>query len=141
MTGWRDRPLVPSLPRQKRATPSPRAWKTSVPASPHSMGAVTAAGAARELGLPMTNNPMLVIAPPTDKRWEHFGEQLAAIFHSALPGRSKEAAYRFIKAVVPDITGEQPSFEAIKTAFKKKALSIRHFCGSSLEIIFKSKRL
>jgi hypothetical protein len=80
---------------------------------------VTAARAARELGLPMANNMMLVMTTPT-KRWMHYAEELAAIFHTALPDRPKAAAYRFIVEVTPIVTGEHPTLEAVETAFKKK---------------------
>jgi hypothetical protein len=80
---------------------------------------VSAARAARELGLPLANNNEIVMNSPT-ALWKHFAEQLAAIFHSALPNESKAAAYRFIVAVTPTITGEHPSFQAVETRIKKK---------------------
>ena len=80
---------------------------------------VSAADDARELGLPMVNNPMLVTSPRTE-HWMDYAETLAAIFRSALPGRSKEAAFRFVEAVSPTISGENPTFEAVRSAFMRK---------------------
>jgi hypothetical protein len=82
---------------------------------------ISAVRVARERGLPLTLNAMLVMPSPA-KHWEDIAEELWELFHSALPDASKEAGYRFIKAVVPTITGETPSLGAIKTAFKKHRL-------------------
>ena len=98
----------------------------------------TAAHNARELGLPMVNNPMLVTTPRTE-HWMEYAETLAAIFHSALPGRSKEAAFRFIEAVSPTISGENPTFEAIKTAFKKKRFVDPRFIRLEFPRYFQAK--
>jgi hypothetical protein len=92
---------------------------------------VTAALAARELGLPMVNNPVVVMTPRTE-RWRDFAEQLAAIFHSLLPGRPKAAVYRFIAGVAPDISGEHPSFLDVEVAFKQKRFAAPQF--AQLEI-------
>jgi hypothetical protein len=80
---------------------------------------VTAARAARERGLPLALNTMIALSQSTE-RWKDFAEELQAIFHSALPSQGKAAAYRFIVAVTPAITGEHPSFEAVQTPLKKK---------------------
>lgn len=83
-----------------------------------------AAERARELGLPMIFSPELVMSSPT-KRWVDIAKDLRWALEMAVPDCSKESVYRFIEAVVPDITGEQPSHEAVKTAFKKKRLENR----------------
>jgi hypothetical protein len=80
---------------------------------------VTAAHAARERGLPLALNMMLVMGKPTE-RWKDFAEDLRVIFGHALPGRPKAAAYRFIMAVTPAITGQHPTFQAVEAPFKKK---------------------
>ena len=80
---------------------------------------VTAAHAARKRGLPLALNMMLVMSKPT-KRWKDFAEDLRAIFDHALPDRPKAAAYRFIMAVTPAITGQHPTFQAVEAPFKKK---------------------
>lgn len=80
---------------------------------------VTAAHAARERGLPLVLNMMLVMSKPTE-RWKDFAEDLRVIFDDALPDRPKAAAYRFIMAVTPAITGQHPTFQAVEAPFKKK---------------------
>lgn len=80
---------------------------------------VKAARAAREVGLPMIHNPTLVMGRIT-QRWRDFGQLLATIFSSSFPDLSVAAAYRFIAAVTPEITGEHPTVEAVKTEFKKR---------------------
>ena len=80
---------------------------------------VTAAHTARERGLPLALNMMLVMSKPTE-RWKDFAEDLRVIFDHALPDRPKAAAYRFIMAVTPAITGQHPTFQAIEAPFKKQ---------------------
>ncbi len=52
-------------------------------------------------------------------RWEQYARHLVALLHQALPASSKESGYRFLVAVMPDITGEAPTFQAVKTHLKK----------------------
>jgi hypothetical protein len=85
---------------------------------------ISAARVARKRGLPLTLNAMLVAPSPTEG-WTDIAEELRELFHSVLPDASKEAGYRFVKAVVPTITGESPSFDAIKTVFKRHRLPNR----------------
>src|SRR5664279_2286858 len=80
---------------------------------------ITAAHAARERGLPLALNMMLVMSKPTE-RWKDFANELATIFHHCLPNRPKAAARRFIMVVTPTINGEEPTFQAVEARFKKK---------------------
>jgi hypothetical protein len=82
---------------------------------------VKAARAARAVGLPLAPETGIIETPRTE-RWSDFAHELQAHFNHALPRRPKDAAYRFIAEVVPAITGEHPSFEAVKTVFKRKLL-------------------
>jgi hypothetical protein len=86
---------------------------------------ITAARVARELGLPLANNLELVVNPPTE-RWKDYAEYLQMIFHSALPGRPKAAAYRFIVAVTPAITGQPTTFKAVEAFLKKGRYRGKH---------------
>jgi hypothetical protein len=52
-------------------------------------------------------------------RWEQYARDLIALFRQALPASSKESGYRFLVAIMPDITGETPTFDAVKTHLKK----------------------
>ena len=52
-------------------------------------------------------------------RWEQYARDLIALFYQALSLSSKESGYRFLVAVMPDITGEAPTFQAVKTHLKK----------------------
>jgi len=104
---------------------------------------VTAALAARDLGLPMVNDPVVVMTPRTE-RWRDFAEELAAIFHSLLPGRPKAAVYRFIAEVAPGISGERPSFYDVEVAFKQKRFAAPKFArlviGENLQVKTASKK-
>jgi hypothetical protein len=75
-----------------------------------------AALAARRLGLPRAFYP----AVHHYTKWKYFASDLAELFHEYLPGHSKEAGYRFIKEVVPSITDETTTIEAVKSQLKKK---------------------
>lgn len=46
--------------------------------------------------------------------------ELRRAFAAALPGASEEACYRFIREVVPKITGETPTVPAVKTEILQK---------------------
>jgi hypothetical protein len=73
---------------------------------------VKAASVARERGLPLA--PMIALSMRIE-RWPHFAEHLQKIFRHVLPEMSKAASYRFIVAVTPDITGETPTKEAVRS--------------------------
>ncbi len=72
-----------------------------------------------EHGLPYM--PLMSLASSVEM-WEDFAEELQKQFINAFPDRSKAASYRFIEAITPDITGENPTFLAIESAFKKGRL-------------------
>jgi hypothetical protein len=57
---------------------------------------------------------------PPKERLRDIKEDLRAIFRNALPKAGDEACYRFIKAVLPDITGEVLAVSAIKTEIIKR---------------------
>jgi len=80
---------------------------------------VTAARAARERGLPRAKTVFIETVPTEE--WRHFAEYLMAIFQFSVPKQPKAAAYRFIAAVTPDISGEHTTSSAVETAFKKKS--------------------
>lgn len=80
---------------------------------------IAAAEAAMEHGLPYM--PLMSLASSVEM-WEDFAEELQKQFINAFPDRSKAASYRFIEAITPDITGENPTFLAIESAFKKGRL-------------------
>jgi hypothetical protein len=79
---------------------------------------VTAAREASDRGLPQAfvRDP----SEPWPERWKDFAERMTDIFHEVLPGHSKAAAYRFIVAVTPAITGERPTFQAVEAHLKKR---------------------
>lgn len=88
---------------------------------------------ARDMLLPFKNVPRQSAAVESNhgdgapvgtlpQRWMDIADDLRTEFKIALPGRPDEAAYRFINAVVPTITGENPTTDAIKTAFTKKRI-------------------
>jgi hypothetical protein len=52
-------------------------------------------------------------------RWEQYARDLMALLRQALPLSTKESGYRFLVAVIPDITGETPTLQAVKTHLKK----------------------
>jgi hypothetical protein len=79
----------------------------------------TAARAAHERGLPRAKTVFIETAPT--EKWKHFAEYLMAIFQFFLPKQPKTAAYRFIVAVTPDITGEHTTYFTVETTFKKKS--------------------
>src|SRR5271170_4247307 len=87
--------------------------------------ALTALRAARDLGLPAAINVLFFPGPPIDAGWNSIAEDVQKVFHFYLSKQSKEAGYRFVEAVMPRILigEESPSFDAIKTAFKKNKLS------------------
>jgi hypothetical protein len=91
---------------------------------------ITAARAARERGLPVALDPMVVMSEPAEK-WKDFAENLQAAFHELLPGRSKEAGYRFIQVVTPAITGEEPTVGAIKIWLKEPDRRVRRLGQTS----------
>ena len=57
--------------------------------------------------------------------------ELQAAFHELLPGRSKEAGYRFIQVVTPAITGEEPTVGAIKIWLKEPDRRVRRLGQTS----------
>jgi hypothetical protein len=79
---------------------------------------------ARERGLPLTFNWMLsslhepILGRPKF-RWLEFVRELYDAFDRAVPNAGKRAIYRLIEAVVPDISGEHPSYDAIETELKR----------------------
>jgi hypothetical protein len=73
---------------------------------------VKAASVARERGLPLA--PMIALSMRIE-RWRHFAEHLQKVIRHVLPQASKAASYRFIAAVTPDITGEKPTYEAVRS--------------------------
>jgi hypothetical protein len=56
--------------------------------------------------------------PPVDS-WPRYAEVLEQKFHSLLPDQSKEAAYRFIVEVLPWVTGEEPTVDAVEKHLKR----------------------
>ena len=77
---------------------------------------IAAAATAYKRGLPLAHMMNVMSAPA--RRWQDVAPDLKRIFQTALPRCSDAAAYRFIEAVVPDITNERPTFETVKDAFK-----------------------
>jgi hypothetical protein len=54
--------------------------------------------------------------------WTDAARRLMKIFEASLPKQTTEAGYRFVVAVTPLITGDAPTFDAVKTAFKRDRL-------------------
>jgi hypothetical protein len=79
---------------------------------------VAAVTLARQRGLPHISDPIIAMTTQTEE-WKHYAKDLERTFHKALPGQAKAAAYRFIVAVTPTITGEQPTVEAVRSHFIK----------------------
>jgi hypothetical protein len=78
---------------------------------------VLAVQGAVDRGLPH-RDILLAVGPPTET-WMDIAQSLDTMFNDALGGQPRKATYRFIRSVVPDITGENPTFLAIETAFKR----------------------
>jgi hypothetical protein len=79
---------------------------------------VSSAQVAHERGLLHLSNPLISLGRPAE-RWMDFAEYLAGIFERSLPGRPKDAAYRFIVKVVPNITGEDLVLATVAAAFRQ----------------------
>lgn len=77
----------------------------------------TTVAAAYEEGLPLVP-PDIAFTRPVTQRTD-IAEDLARMFHAALPGASKAAGYRFVVAVTPHLTGETPSFAAVQKHLKR----------------------
>jgi hypothetical protein len=75
------------------------------------------ADAARQRGLPFVDH-----RPPVEA-WTDTARDLMQIFKALLPKQTKEAGYRFVVEVTPLITGDAPTFHAVKTALKRGRLS------------------
>ncbi len=78
---------------------------------------VAAARTVAERGL-LSHSPALAPAPAV-ARWTGAARPLMNIFKKAIDGASTEAGYRFIQAVIPQIAGEAPTLEAVKTELKR----------------------
>ena len=74
------------------------------------------ADAARKRGLSFVDH-----RPPVEA-WTDTARSLMKIFEASLPKQTMEASYRFVVAVTPLITGDAPTFDAVKTAFKRDRL-------------------
>jgi hypothetical protein len=84
----------------------------------------TAGVSARGRRLPHIADPVIAMDGKIEK-WEHYAEDLETRFHRVLPGQSKAAAYRFIVAVTPTITGELTTFLAVQNYFKPRRKHVR----------------
>jgi hypothetical protein len=60
------------------------------------------------------SDPRIVATCSLPKHWQDITEHLQAIFLKALPKQSIENSYKFVAAVVPAITGEDPGYLAVK---------------------------
>jgi hypothetical protein len=45
---------------------------------------------------------------------------LEMFFHAYLPGHTKAAGYRFIQAISPHITHDNPTYQAVESHLKKR---------------------
>jgi hypothetical protein len=84
---------------------------------------IDAANLAQQRNLPRIMVGMVGI--PSVRGWKELADELQSLFSLALPDQPKAAAYRFIVAVVPILTGEHPTLEAVQTALKKKRYADR----------------
>jgi hypothetical protein len=57
---------------------------------------------------------------PEVERWTGYARQMMETFRRTTGNKAKENAYRFIVAVTPQITGETPTFEAVKSELKRE---------------------
>lgn len=85
---------------------------------------ISAARQAQERQLPITSKKWWEFVPPI-KGWKDIAEDIQVLFACFFPDQPKAAAYRFIAAVAPLLTGEHPTVEAVQTALKKKRYSNR----------------
>jgi hypothetical protein len=85
---------------------------------------ISAARQAQERQLPITAKKWWEFVPPI-KGWKDLAEDIHVLFTFCFPDQPKAAAYRFIAAVAPLLTGEHPTVEAVQTALKKKRYSNR----------------
>jgi hypothetical protein len=79
---------------------------------------MSAARIARERGIPYFPHAFAFGLPV--EHWPAYARNLMELFKLATKVSSKEAAYRFIAAATPGITGETPSLEAVKTVIKRE---------------------
>jgi hypothetical protein len=78
---------------------------------------VEAANVARRRGLPHT--PLIAFSKRIEA-WPHIAEDLFKMIDHVLPTVPKLAAYRFIAAVVPEITEDAPTVQAVRTQIMRK---------------------
>jgi hypothetical protein len=141
MIAWAIQVLTEVLPLQRKdyiAATTPGEWKIKGAAGTAAKARedlatfkalVAAARKARRRGLPLAFNMMLVMSKPI-YRWQDFAEDSHRVFLSALSrvdktAKFKEAGYRFIRAIVPQITGEQPGYNAVKTELTREANRVK----------------
>ncbi len=53
-------------------------------------------------------------------RWHDYAPRVAKIFREYLPSASKAAEYRFVAAIIPDLSGETPTFGAVEKHLKER---------------------
>jgi hypothetical protein len=59
------------------------------------------------------------------REWKDYAPELGEIFCSELPNPRERAAWRFIALTAPMITGEEPSFEAVRTELTRERWKTR----------------
>ena len=83
---------------------------------------IDAADRAMERGLPIADIESIAPDPRGEHterfRWRGFAPLLEKAFCAALPARTKRDTYRFVEGIMPQITGDRPTFENIQEHLK-----------------------
>ena len=78
---------------------------------------------AARVGMQFGPHPALLF--PFESKWHTLAPRLAKMFNEILGKQPKDATYRFIVAVIPYLTGEQPNADAVEQAFKRNSFAKR----------------
>jgi hypothetical protein len=120
--------LIELLPdaRKDREKQEPSTLATHWPQGPTVEDAIatidTLNSAAVYARVHMLFGPGLLTFCPFTEEWEDSAKRLDKLFNTILGKQSKDATYRFVEAVVPYLTGENPSYDAVRSAFMRGRL-------------------
>lgn len=66
--------------------------------------------------------PDHMLFSPFTEEWEDIAQRLDTDFNEILGKQPRDATYRFVQEIVPHLTGESPSYLAVRSAFLKNRL-------------------
>jgi hypothetical protein len=84
----------------------------------------------------MLFGPHLKLFGPPTEEWKDIAQRLDADFNNILGDQPRDATYRFVQEIVPYLTGESPTYVAVRSAFIKKVIVNR---ASLLAVCSRSK--